>query len=244
MSFSIKAWNHDDRPREKMLHKGAGSLSDAELLAILIGSGTPEKSAVELARNILSIAGNSLDNLAQMQANEISSRVKGIGPAKAVSIAAAFEISRRRNATGSNNSTAITSSSVAAATIAPVLSDLNHEEFWLLLLNNSNRCINKVKLSEGGLTATIADIRIALKHAIINNATAIILFHNHPSGICSPSPNDISLTKKFCEGALCMDVSLLDHIIICGKNKYYSFADNGMLSDALTKRSTGRFNYL
>lgn len=226
---TIKTWNEDDRPREKMLNKGVAALSDAELISILIGSGTREMSAVELARKILHYSGNNLDNLGRIDAKDLAAAIKGIGPAKAVSICAAMEIGRRRNRIVAENTTTIQTSMTAARIIRPILADLNHEEFWLMLLNNANHCIGKIKISEGGLTGTVADIRVALRHALINNATAIMAFHNHPSGIRRPSTGDIEITEKFKKASATMDIRFLDHIIICGKEEYFSFADEGLL---------------
>lgn len=227
--MTIKSWNEDDRPREKMLQKGASGLSDAELLAILIGSGTRTLSAVELAREVLRFANSNLNELGRLDARDLVRNIKGIGPAKAVNIAAAMEIGRRRSSLCAENAAPIKSSLSAAEIFRPVLADLDHEEFWLLMLNNANRAIGKTRLSQGGLTSTVADVRIGLKHAIMNNATGIMIFHNHPSGLCRPSREDMDITAKFKQAAITMDIRFLDHIIICGKEDYYSFSDNGLL---------------
>lgn len=229
MKTNIKNWNEDDRPREKLLHKGAATLSDAELIAILIGSGTRTMTAVDVAREILQHADNSLDFLGKLEAMELSRRIKGIGTAKAVSIVAAMELGRRRKANSAPDSLPVTSSAHAAEIFGPMLEDLGKEEFWMLMLNNANKTIGKTKLSEGGLTSTVVDVRIAMKQAILNNATAIMVCHNHPSGVCRPSNGDIDVTRKFAQAASCMDIRFLDHIIICGKGQYFSFADENMI---------------
>jgi len=226
-NLSIRNWALEDRPREKMLHKGIQSLSDSELLALLIGSGTRKASAVELARQVLRMAGNSLDKLGKYSVSDLK-KLKGIGQARAISIMAALELGRRRRLSETPDEMKITGSADAYAMIGPVLSDLPHEEFWVLLLNRSNRVIEKLKISQGGITGTVTDIRMILKMALDNLATALILCHNHPSGNLQPSDADLSITRRIKESAALMDISLLDHLIIAGKS-YFSLADENLM---------------
>lgn len=226
--LSIKAWAEDDRPREKLLNKGRHLLSDAELLAILIGSGSRNETAVDLCKRILALAGNNLDQLARMGINELKS-FPGMGEAKALSIIAALELGRRRkNAAAEDNALHIRVSGDAYRIIQPCLDDLQHEEFWVLLLNRSNCVTRKEQVSRGGMNATIVDPKIVFKAAISHGACGIVLCHNHPSGPVRPSEHDIRLTKRLKEGAEVMDIGLLDHIIV-GVNTYFSFADEGLL---------------
>jgi DNA repair protein RadC len=225
-SLSIRNWAVEDRPREKMLSAGTQSLSDAELIAILIGSGTKNNSAVDLARQILHMAGNNLDKLGKYSVSDLR-KLKGIGQARAVSIVAALELGRRRKLSGSPEDIKITGSSEVFALMYPILSDLSYEEFWVLFLNRSNRVIHKNKISQGGITGTVTDIRLILKKALDHLATSLIICHNHPSGNLQPSEADITITRKLKESSALMDISLLDHIIIAGKS-YFSFADEGM----------------
>lgn len=227
-SLSIKNWNEDDRPREKLLLKGKESLSDAELIAILLGSGNTDENAVELAKRILSSADNNLNELGKLTVNDLI-KFKGIGEAKAVSVITALEIGRRRRLEEAVKREKIKSSQDVFDIMQPVIGDLSHEEFWILYLNNSNKVLYKMNLSKGGLTGTMVDTRLVLKKALEVNATAIILCHNHPSGTLKPSASDISLTKKMKAAGEVMDIKILDHLIITQKN-YYSFADEGMLS--------------
>lgn len=224
--LSIKHWAEEDRPREKLLLKGVSTLSDSELLAILIGSGNDTESAVEVCKRILQKAGNSLNKLGQMSVNDLVSGFRGIGPAKAVSIVAALELGRRRKAEEKGGQKKITSSKEAYLVFYPLLCDLNHEETWALLVNHANNVIAKVQVSRGGIAEAPIDIRLILREAINHYATSIILGHNHPTANCRPSEHDKRVTQKLAEAALLMDIRLLDHIIVCGDN-YYSFADNG-----------------
>jgi len=224
---SIRNWALEDRPREKMLLKGIQTLSDSELLALLIGSGTRNSSAVDLARQILNMAGNNLDKLGKYSVSDLK-KLKGIGQARAISIVAALELGRRRNLSDSHNECKITGSSDVFGLMGPVLSDLTHEEFWVLLLNRSNRIIEKRKISQGGITGTVTDIRMILKLALDNLATGLILCHNHPSGNLQPSDADISITRRIKESAALMDISLFDHVIVAGK-VYFSLADQSMI---------------
>jgi DNA repair protein RadC len=227
MNLKIKDWAQEDRPREKLIGKGSSALSDAELLAILISTGTKEKSAVDLGRELLKLADNNLNTLGKLELSDIR-KVAGIGEAKAVTIAAALELGRRRKMATSPVKAQIRSSRDAADIFQPFLADLKHEEFWLLFLSRSNKEINRMKLSQGGISGTVTDVRILMKKAVECLASGIILCHNHPSGNISPSEADIQLTHKIRDAGKLMDVNLLDHIIICGDN-YYSFADNGEL---------------
>ncbi|HUS86163.1 MAG TPA: DNA repair protein RadC [Bacteroidales bacterium] len=227
MALPIKTWAVEDRPREKVLYKGIASLSDTELLAILIGSGNNEKSAVDLAREILNLAGNNLHKLGKLDIHELK-KLKGIGPAKAISILAALELGRRRKASELTDEKKIRSSADVFNIFSPLLADISHEEFWILYLNRSNRIISRLKISQGGISGTITDIRIIMKKGLELLASSIIVSHNHPSGNKEPSEADISITKKIKEGAAFFDISLLDHLIVTD-NGYYSFADNGLL---------------
>lgn len=225
--LSIKNWASDDRPREKMLAKGVQSLSDAELLAILIGSGTREVSAVELSRNILSETGNKLSSLGKMSIPELM-KIRGIGQAKAVSIVAALELGRRRNSSEIIEKQQITSSKDVFDIFHALLSDLSHEEFWVMYLNRSNKIIDRYKLSQGGVSGTVIDVRLILKRALELLASGIIICHNHPSGNSAASENDIKITEKLKIASEQMDIKLLDHIIICD-GSYLSFCDEGIL---------------
>lgn len=228
LKLSIKAWAEDDRPREKLILKGRSSLSDAELIAILISSGNRNESAVDLAKRILQAADNNLEKLSKMDVSELKS-FSGMGEAKALSIISALELGRRRNFTISDTSSMkVTASSDAYRIIRPELDDLPHEEFYIMLLNRSNVVIKKEQVSRGGMNATIVDPKIVFKIAVSNGASGIILAHNHPSGAVKPSEQDIRLTKKLKEGADVLDIGLLDHIIV-GANTYFSFADEGLV---------------
>lgn len=224
---TIKNWAVEDRPREKLLLKGIESLSDAELLAILIGSGTKEISAVEVSREILRSAGNNLHELGKTNIGELM-KIKGIGKAKALIIMASLELGRRRNRTDVINRQKISSSKDAFSFFHSLLCDLTHEEFWVLILNRSNQVIDKVRISQGGISGTIIDTRLILKYAIEKLASGLILCHNHPSGNIQPSEPDKRITDKIKTAATFMEINLLDHLIIADKN-YYSFADEGLL---------------
>jgi len=226
-NLTIRNWAVEDRPREKMLASGTQSLSDAELIALLIGSGTRSISAVDLARQILHMAGNSLDKLGKYTVADLTKH-KGIGQARAISIVAALELGRRRKLADSPDEIKITGSADVFNLMHPLLSDLAYEEFWIIFLNRSNKVIGKRKISQGGITGTVTDIRIILKIALESLATSLILCHNHPSGNLQPSEADINITRRLKESSGLMDISLLDHIIIGGK-KYFSFADENLL---------------
>lgn len=225
--LSIKNWAEDDRPREKVLHKGIASLSDAELLAILISSGTKERSAIDLAKDVLALAHNSLHELGKLNITELQ-QTKGIGEARAITIAAALELGRRRQQPNDFHRSRIGSSKDAAEIILPLLRDLNHEVFLVLYLNQSAKFIKHEIISSGGMTATVADVRLILKNALLYQANQIIVAHNHPSGSLQPSNTDKDLTRKLKDAAAMMDIKLLDHIIIAGNN-YFSFGDEGLL---------------
>jgi DNA repair protein RadC len=226
-NLSIKNWAVEDRPREKMLTKGLQSLSDSELIALLIGSGTRKISAVELARQVLHLSGNNLDKLGKCSVSDLK-KIKGIGQARAVTIMAALELGRRRKLTDPPENGKISGSAGVFDLMFPLLSDLSHEEFWILLLNRSNRVIEKRRISQGGITGTVTDIRMILKMALDSLSTSLILCHNHPSGNLQPSDADISITRRLKESASLMDITLLDHLIVAGKN-YFSFADENIL---------------
>ncbi|MCE4566005.1 DNA repair protein RadC [Maribellus sp. CM-23] len=226
--LNIKDWAAEDRPREKLLAKGARSLSDAELIAILIGSGNLEETAVELSRRILAAVNNKLNELGQKNI-EFLKTFNGIGEAKAVTIAAALELGKRRKDAEVFSNNKITGSKDAADYFSPLLEDLSHEEFWVMLLNRGNKIIDTFMISQGGISGTVIDVRIILKPAIEKLASAIILCHNHPSGTMQASDADKKITRKIKTAAETMDIAVLDHIII-GHNNYLSFADEGMLN--------------
>ncbi|MGV8962939.1 MAG: RadC family protein [Candidatus Saccharimonadaceae bacterium] len=225
--ISVKNWAEEDRPREKLMMKGASALSDSELLAILIGSGTREKSAVEVCKQILATADNDLNRLARYSVNDLT-KIKGIGPAKGITIVAALELGRRRKDAVVKEVKKISSSRDAYQILYPYLCDLNHEEIWALLLNRSNQVKRTVFFSKGGMASTVVDIRLILREALNEYASGIILAHNHPTNNCMPSEQDIQITMKLKEAAKLMEINLLDHIIVCD-DKYYSFADENML---------------
>ncbi|GEM55021.1 hypothetical protein B0A58_09920 [Flavobacterium branchiophilum NBRC 15030 = ATCC 35035] len=226
-NLSIKSWSEDDRPREKLMLKGQLALSDAELIAILIGSGSKNESAVDLSKRILASASHNLNQLGQFTLKQLTD-FKGIGEAKAITILAAMELGRRRRVADSLNFSKITCSRDAFLLMQPLIGDLLHEEFWVMYLNNANKVIYKSQISKGGITSTIADLRIIFKIAFEQNAVSIILSHNHPSGNISPSPSDMQLTKKLKTAGDNLDIPVLDHIIVSANN-YFSFADNGNL---------------
>ena len=226
-SLPITEWSLDDRPREKLLLKGNAALSDAELIAILIGSGSREESAVGLAKRVLQHNKNNLNQLARLSINELK-KFKGIGEAKAVSIVAALELGRRRRLETALETPKISSSRNAFELLQPVIGDLNHEEFWVLYLNNANKVLRKKQLGKGGFTGTVVDIRVLYKNALEISATSVILSHNHPSGKLKPSQSDLDLTVKIQEAGQVLDIQVLDHLIIA-ENLYFSFADDEVL---------------
>ena len=226
-SFSIKNWSHDDRPREKLRDKGPRSLSNAELIAILIGSGSVDETAVDLSKRILASVDHDLQNVGKLSTTQLM-KFKGIGEAKAIKIAAAMELSCRRRETDQKQLDKIKSSKSVFEIMNPLLGHLSHEEFWVLFLNNSNKILAKTQLSKGGMTSTIVDVRIVMKQALEHSAIAIILVHNHPSGSLIPSKSDTQLTEKFKLAAESLDIKVLDHIIVAEKT-YFSFADERLI---------------
>jgi DNA repair protein RadC len=226
--LSIKSWAEEDRPREKLLLKGKTALSDAELIAILLRTGVQGSSALDIAKKILHKVAGNLNELGKLSVTEIKKLEKGLGDTKAVTIVAALELGRRRQASDIREKPVIRSSRDSFDYIYPEMADLNHEQFYVLYLNKSNRVIQHKNISAGGVSGTVADIKIILKHAVELLASSVIAVHNHPSGNLSPSQADIDLTKKLREAGKLLDVSLLDHLII-GDGSYYSFADRGTL---------------
>jgi len=210
-----------------MLSKGIRSLSEAELIAILIGSGNLDESAVEVSRRIMASVNNNLNELGKRTINDLQ-KFKGIGPAKAITIAAAMELGRRRKESDPDEKQKVVTSADCAAIFRPLLSDLQHEEFWILLLNRNNLVIDKMMVSQGGISGTVIDVRIILKMALDKLACSIILCHNHPSGNLIPSEADKEITKKIKEAGKHMDIPVLDHLII-GNDSYFSFADEGLI---------------
>ncbi|HSM63682.1 MAG TPA: DNA repair protein RadC [Gillisia sp.] len=225
--FTIKNWAMDDRPREKLLQKGKLSLTDAELIAILIGSGSREGSAVELSKKILSKNQNNLNLLGKQSVTQLM-QFKGIGEAKAISIIAAMELGRRRRSEEAIENVKISSSNSVFEVLQPILGDLPHEEFWILYLNNANKIIETFQISKGGITGTLVDVRITLRKALELGAVSLILAHNHPSGNLNPSEADKQLTQKLKTAAESMDIKILDHLIVTEKS-YFSFADEGLM---------------
>ncbi|TVZ58897.1 DNA repair protein RadC [Flavobacteriaceae bacterium MAR_2010_105] len=226
-SFSIKNWSEDDRPREKLLQKGKTALSDAELIAILIGSGNKDESAVALSQRILASADFNLNQLGKFSVQQLM-QFKGIGEAKAITIAAAMELGRRRRGEEALEKKKITSSISVFELMQPIIGELPHEEFWIIYVNNSNKVIQKQQLSKGGITGTLVDVRLVLKTALEVGATGLILSHNHPSGTLKPSEADKQLTQKLKTAAQSLDIKVLDHLIVTEK-AYFSFADENLL---------------
>ncbi len=227
INLSIKNWAEDDRPREKLLQKGKQSLSDSELIAILLGSGSRNETAVELSKKILASTGNNLNELGKLSIGQLC-KFKGIGSAKAVAITAALELGRRRRLEEALEQKKINSSHSVFEIMQPLIGDLGHEEFWIIYLNNSNKVIEKFQISKGGITGTLVDVRITLKKALEVGAVALILVHNHPSGNLKASEADKQLTNKLKTAAESLDIKILDHIIVTEKS-YLSFADEGLL---------------
>ena len=226
-STSIKNWATDDRPREKLLIKGPASLSNSELLAILINNGSKSKSAVELAKEVLKLGHDNLNELGKLSLNDFK-QIKGIGEAKSITIAAALELGRRRHAGSSLEKPVIKSSREIAEYLQTLLKDYTHEVFAVVFLNQANKINHFEIISSGGITGTVADPRIILKKALENNAVSIVLSHNHPSGSLHPSRADEELTKKIKEAAKYFDIKVIDHIIV-SEDGFYSFADEGIL---------------
>jgi len=226
-NISIKDWADDDRPREKLLIKGKGALSDAELIAILIASGNRDESAVELSKRILQSLGNNLNRLAKLSVNDLI-KFKGIGEAKAISIIASLELGRRRRTADVLEKDKIGGSKDAFQILQLKLEDLPHEEFWIVLLNRANKVIDTKLVGRGGVSSTVVDSKVIFSFALESLASGIILAHNHPSGNLKPSNSDIRLTKKIVDAGKIMEVPVLDHIIV-GDNDYFSFADEGLI---------------
>jgi DNA repair protein RadC len=227
MYRSIKQWAEDDRPREKLILKGRSVLSDAELLAIILGSGSRELSALELAKQLLYESNNDLSRFSKMNLKDLC-RFKGVGEAKAVGIIAALELGRRRRETKNVRTIRITSSQMVYTHMRTFLLDLQHEEFYAIMLNRANEIIKTEQISVGGMSGTVADGKVIFKKALENNAHGVILVHNHPSGQLKPSDNDNSLTRKMVEFGKYIDLPVLDHVIFTD-NGYYSFADEGKI---------------
>ena len=224
--FPITNWSEDDKPREKLMLKGKSVLSDAELIAILIGSGSRNESAVDLSKRILASVDTNLNALGKLSLSQLM-QFKGIGEAKAISIIAALELGRRRRGEDAVNLKKITSSKIIFEIMQPIIGELPHEEFWIIYMNNSNKVIAKSQLSKGGITGTLVDVRIVFKSALEMGATALILCHNHPSGTLIPSDADKQITRKLKLAGDSLEIKVLDHLIIT-ENSYFSFADEGI----------------
>lgn len=225
--FSIKNWSQEDQPREKLMTKGTSALSNAELMAILIRSGSENQSAVDLCKRILEANDQKINLLAQQDIRTLK-QFKGIGEAKAIIIIAALELGKRRRFEEAKAIPRVSSSKSVFEIMQPLIGDLKHEEFWMLMLNNDQRIIGKSQLSSGGLTSTIVDVRILFKRALEAMATSIILVHNHPSGQLKPSASDKEITHKIKEAGKVLDIKLLDHIIVT-QHDYLSFADENII---------------
>lgn len=224
---AIKNWAVDDRPREKMTTKGNEALTDSELIAILIQSGNKEKSAVDLARDVLQLGNYNLSRLGKLHISDFQ-RIKGIGKARAITLAAALELGRRRQIAEGVEQKEVSNSKTAAEILVPLLGDLHHERFCLICLSASNKLLHYEFISSGGLTGTVVDTKLVYKIALQHLATKLIIAHNHPSGNLKPSISDKNITEKIKQGARLLDLSLMDHLIIADK-KYFSFADEGLL---------------
>lgn len=225
--MKITDWAETDRPREKLLEKGINALTDAELIAILIGSGTVSMSAVDLSREILSSVNNDLFKLSALSIKDLQ-KFKGIGEAKAISIVSALELGRRRKEKGTIDKPRILCSKDAYEILKPDLTFLSYEEFWVILMNRANYVLKKVKIGQGGISETTADLRLAFKAAIDNLATTVLIAHNHPSGNLNPSNSDKELTRRFKESGKMLEITLADHLIITDRG-YFSFADEGLI---------------
>jgi DNA repair protein RadC len=225
-SFPITNWSEDDKPREKLMLKGKSALSDTELIAILIGSGSRNESAVGLSKRILASVDNNLNALGKLTLQQLMN-FKGIGEAKAISVIAAMELGRRRRAEEAVELKKITSSKMIFELMQPIIGELPHEEFWVLYLNNSNKVLSKSQLGKGGIAGTLVDVRLVFKVALEMGATGLILCHNHPSGTLIPSDADKQITKKLKAAGQNLDINVLDHVIIA-ENGFYSFNDDGI----------------
>lgn len=223
----IKAWAVEDRPREKLISRGISALTDGELIAILISSGNSKESAVELSRRIMETVHHNLHELGKLNCDELE-RFRGIGKAKALTLLAAMELGRRRNQSEALENGQVKGSKDAANYLRPEIGDLSHEEFWVLFLNRQNKILGKQKLSQGGMTGTVIDVRLVLKLALEKHATSLIFAHNHPSGNLEPSDADRKITRQLKEAAALMEIPVIDHLIVT-QSGYFSFADEGML---------------
>ena len=225
---TIKDWNEDERPREKLKLHGEETLTDAELLAIMLGSGTRDKNVVELSREILNSVGGDLNQLARLTLHDLQTQFKGIGEAKAMHLLATLEFGRRRNAAKMGDNDTIRNSRDIVDLMHPEISDKPVEEFWVVLLNRKNRVIGRECVARGGVSAVLVDMRMLLKPAISRLASSIILCHNHPSGTASPSGEDRALTRRVAAAVELLDIKLIDHVIITSDaDQYFSFADRG-----------------
>ena len=226
--LSIKNWAIEDRPREKLLLKGTQSLSESELIAILIASGSVDESAVELSKRILASVNNNLNELGKQSIEELQ-KFKGIGQAKAITIVAAMELGRRRRLSDITKRLEIKSSKSSFELFEPILKDLAYEEFWIAYLDRANKVIIKSKVSQGGIIGTVIDVKLIMKSAIEKLSSGLILCHNHPSGNLEPSKEDLKITKQLTDAAKLFDINVIDHIII-GNNEYLSFVDEGLIT--------------
>lgn len=225
--FPIRNWSEDDKPREKLMLKGKSVLTDAELLAIIIGSGSRNETAVDLSKKILASVNNNLSALGKLSLQQLM-LFKGIGEAKAISIIATLELGRRRRNESPLELTKIISSKIIFEIMQPLIGELQHEEFWIIYLNNANKILFKTQLSKGSITGTMVDVRLVFKGALETNATSIVLCHNHPSGTLLASEQDKMITKKLQSAGNNLDIKIIDHVIIC-EHGYFSFADEGIL---------------
>lgn len=226
--LSVKEWAEEDRPREKLFLKGIHALSDAELLAIIIGSGNRDESVVELAQRILKTSENNLNQLGKFSVKDLISKFKGIGKAKAISIVAALELGKRRKLQEVLEKEKIRYSRDIYDFFHPLLADLYHEEFWALYLNRANKIIDKMRISQGGVSGTVVDSKLIYKEALNCLASGVVICHNHPSGNIYPSPQDDAITLKIKKGVEMLDMSFIDHVVVCD-GQYYSYADEGRL---------------
>ncbi|MDR0680997.1 MAG: DNA repair protein RadC [Dysgonamonadaceae bacterium] len=225
---TVKDWSPEDRPREKLLLKGTNSLSNTELLAIIIGSGNKDESVVQLSQRILQAADNNINQLSKFSVRHLINNFKGIGEAKAVSIVAALELGKRRKAEEILNREKIKSSKDIYEYFHPILCDLHYEEFWILFLNRAHKITGKLKISQGGVSETIVDTKLIYREALIRLSSGIVLCHNHPSGNIFPSQQDDLITRRIREGTKLLDINLIDHLIVCDGN-FYSYANEGKL---------------
>jgi DNA repair protein RadC len=223
----MRLWAEDDRPSYKLLMKGSTSLSDSELLSLIIGSGIPGENSLDIAKTLLMSCGNNLSDLWKLTYSDLT-KIKGIGESRAVQILALFSLARRRNESEVNSKPKVASSRDAFEIFKSLMGDIPYEEFWMLILNRANKVIKKIRISEGGVSGTVVDPKKVFKIALDHHACAIIIGHNHPSGSCIASEADIKITKKIRESGILLDISVLDHIIV-GGDSYYSFADEGTM---------------